>query len=124
MQLSIRHETSYSYTVAQAYSIQQLHLTPRAESQQRVLSWRISTPGNCLAYTDAYGNLSHMLTLNEPHEEVRIVVEGVVATELLPGGRLANDETLSPLIFTVSTRLTEPTPQLIELAAHTSAPKT
>ena len=119
MQLSIRHETSYSYTVAQAYSIQQLHLTPRAEAQQRVLSWRISTPGHCLAYTDAYGNLSHMLTLNEPHEEVRIVVEGVVATELLPGGRLANDESLSPLIFTVSTRLTEPTPQLIELAAHT-----
>ena len=119
MQLSIRHETSYSYTVAQAYSIQQLHLTPRAEAQQRVLSWRISTPGNCLAYSDAYGNLSHMLTLNEPHDEVRIVVEGVVATELLPGGRLSNDESLSPLIFTVSTRLTEPSPQLLELAART-----
>jgi transglutaminase-like putative cysteine protease len=119
MQLSIRHETSYSYTVAQAYSIQQLHLTPRAEAQQRVLSWRISTPGHCLAYTDAYGNLSHMLTLNEPHEEVRIVVEGVVATEQLSGGRLANDETLSPLIFTVSTRLTEATPQLLELAGRT-----
>ena len=119
MQLSIRHETSYSYTVAQAYSIQQLHLTPRAESQQRVLSWRISTPGNCLAYTDAYGNLSHMLTLNEPHDAVRIVVEGVVATELLHDGRLTNEENLSPLIFTVSTRLTAANPQLVDLAART-----
>ncbi len=119
MQLSIRHETFYSYTAPQAYSIQQLHLTPRAEAQQRVLSWRISTPGDCAAYTDAYGNLSHMLTLNEAHAQVRIIVEGVVATELLPGGRLGNDESLSPLIFTVSTRLTEATPPLLDMAGST-----
>ena len=47
MQLSIRHETLYRYSVAQAYSIEQLHLTPRAEPQQRILSWQISTPGSC-----------------------------------------------------------------------------
>jgi hypothetical protein len=79
MHLSIRHETLYRYSQPQAYSIEQLHLTPRAEPQQRVLSWQIRTPGHCVAYTDAYGNLSHMLTLNEPHDAVRIVVEGVVA---------------------------------------------
>ena len=118
MQLSIRHETLYRYTVAQAYSIQQLHLTPRAEPQQHVLSWHISTPGHCSAYADAYGNLSHMLTLNEPHESVRIVVEGVIATTRLNDGRLLAEDNLSPLVFTVSTRLTEPAAALEELAAR------
>ena len=47
MQLAIRHETLYRYTASQAYSIQQLHMTPRAEPQQTVLSWRLVTPGHC-----------------------------------------------------------------------------
>ena len=118
MQLSIHHETLYRYSIDQAYSIQQLHLTPRPEGQQQVLSWRIDTPGNCLAYSDAYGNVSHMLTLNEAHKEVRIVVEGVVSTRMLNGGRLDTEDSLSPLVFTVSTRLTEPTPLLADIAAR------
>jgi transglutaminase-like putative cysteine protease len=105
------------YSVRQAYSIQQLHITPRAEAQQSVLSWQISTPGHCHAYTDAYGNLSHMLTLNEPHELVAIVAHGVVATTLLPGGRLDSVGQLSPLIFSVPTRLTEPTDAVRAFAA-------
>jgi transglutaminase-like putative cysteine protease len=117
MRLSIRHETIYRYSSSQAYSIQQLHITPRAEPQQSLLSWQINTPGTCHAYTDAYGNLSHMLTLNEPHLSVAIVAHGVVATTLLDGGRLASDEQLSPLIFTVPTRLTAPTEAVREFAA-------
>jgi transglutaminase-like putative cysteine protease len=123
MQLSIRHETLYSYSVAQAYSIEQLHLTPRAEPQQRVLSWRITAPGSCTGYIDAYGNVSHMMTLNAPHDAVRILVEGVVATTLLHGGRLVAQEALSPLIFTVSTRLTQATPPLLALADATLPPR-
>jgi transglutaminase-like putative cysteine protease len=118
MHLSIRHETLYRYSEEQAYSIEQLHLTPRAEPQQQVLSWKIATPGHCAAYSDAYGNLSHMLTLNEPHDAVRILVEGVVSTIPLPGGRLQVPEGLSPLIFTVPTGLTQPTEALAEVAAQ------
>lgn len=117
MQLSIRHETLYRYTQPQAYSIEQLHLTPRAEPQQQVLSWHISTPGHCEAYVDAFGNASHMLTLNAPHDVVRIVVEGVVATAPLPGGRLRAHDNLPPLIFTVPTSLTRPTALLADVAA-------
>lgn len=123
MQLSIRHETLYRYTQAQAYSIQLLHLTPRVEAQQRVLSWRISTPGNCFAYSDAYGNLSHMLTLNEPHDAVRIVVEGMISTSMLANGRLmTSEDSLSPLVFTASTRVTEPTPLIADFAARILPP--
>ena len=117
MHLSIRHETLYRYTEPQAYSIEQLHLTPRAEPQQQVLSWHIATPGHCAAYVDAYGNASHMLTLNAPHDCVRILVEGIVATVPLPGGRLRAHDSLPPLIFTVPTSLTRPTARLADFAA-------
>ena len=66
MQLTIRHETHYAYSAPLAYTIQQLHLTPRIEPQQRALSWQISTPGRCHAYTDAYGNT---VTESQPEEK-------------------------------------------------------
>jgi transglutaminase-like putative cysteine protease len=118
MQIAIRHETLYHYTARQAYSIQQLHMTPRAEPQQTVLSWKLVAPGHCHAYTDAYGNLSHMLTLDEPHEKVAVVARGVVSTTTLAGARLAPAaDDLSPLIFTVPTRLTLPTDEILAFAS-------
>lgn len=116
MQLSIRHETKYNYTLPLAYTIQQLHLTPRVEPQQHVLSWQLSTPGHVHAYTDAYGNLSHMMTIDTPHQSVLLVAHGVVETVAPERGRIIADA-LSPLIFTVPTRLTTATPAILELAA-------
>ncbi|MTV36388.1 transglutaminase family protein [Duganella radicis] len=117
MQLNIRHETRYTYSLPLAYTIQQLHLTPRVEAQQHVLSWQLSTPGHVHAYTDAYGNLSHMMTMDTPHQALSIVASGVIETTAPDRGRLPNGDTLSPLIFTVPTRLTAPTPAILELAA-------
>ena len=117
MQLSIQHQTLYTYSAPLTYSIQQLHLTPRVEQQQRVLSWQLGTPGPCHAYTDAYGNLSHMLTIDGRHEGLAIVAQGVVETIFPYRGRLLTEETLSPLLFTVPTRLTESAPNILELAA-------
>lgn len=117
MQLNIRHETHYTYTLPLAYTIQQLHLTPRVESQQHVLSWQLSTPGHVHAYTDAYGNLSHMMTMNTPHQALSIVANGVIETTTPDRGRVQNGDMLSPLIFTVPTRLTAATPGILELAA-------
>ncbi|MFZ6845858.1 transglutaminase family protein [Undibacterium sp. RuTC16W] len=118
MQLSIRHETTYRYTTPLAYTIQQLRLTPRVESQQRSLSWQIETTGNRHAYTDAYGNLSHMLTINGQLETLSIVAQGVVETVFPYQGRLNLIETLSPWIFTVPTPLTEPTPSIVAFSAN------
>jgi transglutaminase-like putative cysteine protease len=117
MQLNIRHETRYTYTTPLAYTIQQLHLTPRAEPQQHVLAWTIAMPGHVHAYTDAYGNLSHMMTLNAPHQTLSIVAAGVIETTSPDSGRVPNGDKLSPLIFTVPTRMTEATPGILELAA-------
>ena len=117
MILTIRHETTYHYSRPLAYTIQQLHLTPRIEPQQRALSWQISTPGQCHAYTDAYGNLSQMLTINGKHQALSLVVQGSVETIYPYQGRLNLVDTLSPLLFTMPTRLTESDPTIVELAA-------
>jgi len=117
MILTIRHETTYHYSRPLAYTIQQLHLTPRIEPQQRALSWQISTPGQCHAYTDAYGNLSQMLTINGKHQALSLVVHGSVETIYPYQGRLNLVDTLSPLLFTMPTRLTESDSTIVELAA-------
>lgn len=117
MRLTIRHETRYGYTAPLAYTIQQLHLTPRKEPQQHVASWGIAMPGHVHAYTDAYGNLSHMMTMAVPHQGLSIVAAGVIETQAPLKGRVPNGDTLPPLIFTVPTRLTEATPGILELAA-------
>lgn len=105
MQLIIRHETVYRYTAPLSYTIQQLRLTPRAEAHQRMLSWQISTAGRRHEFIDAFGNISHMLTITGMHDEVRIVAAGTVNVTPLERGRLAEIGTLSPLVFTVPTRL-------------------
>lgn len=93
MQLHIRHETCYVYEDTVSYSIQSLKLTPRAERGQRVLSWRISAPGERLEQVDTYGNLTHVVTVEAPHRELRIVVEGVA--DIAPDG--AGNRTMPPL---------------------------
>lgn len=108
MRLSIRHETVYRYTAPLSYTIQQLRLSPRSEPHQRVLSWQIASPGERHEFVDAFGNLSHMMTITGTHEEVRVVAAGSVDVTPLDRGRLTSAESLSPLVFTVSTRLSDP----------------
>ena len=116
MQLSIRHETVYRYTAPLTYTIQQLRLSPRTEAHQRILSWQIFTPGHRHEFSDAYGNLSQMLTITGVHDEVRIVATGTVDIAALDRGRLAADGGLSPLVFTVPTRLATADERINEFA--------
>ena len=118
MQLSIRHETVYHYTAPLTYTIQQLRLTPRADAHQHVRSWQLDTSGQRHPFTDAYGNLSHTLTVTGLHDDVRIVVTGTIDIMPLDRGRLHESMMLSPLVFTVPTRLTEPTEAVREFASR------
>lgn len=118
MQLAIRHETVYRYTAALSYTIQQLRLTPRDERHQRPVSWQISTSGQRHPFSDAYGNACHMLTVSGRHHEVRILAHGVIDIQPLFLGRLEHRESLSPLVFTVPTRLTAATASVAAFAAR------
>ena len=111
MQMHIRHETRYDYDDTVSYSIQSLKLTPRSEPGQRLLSWRIVAPGERLEQVDPYGNVTHVVTVEAPHRELRIVVEGVVDVDDArdTGGGLASmSGELSPLAFLGPTTLTGP----------------
>ena len=46
MLLDIHHETTLRYASPVNYSIQQLRLTPREDSTQRALAWRVQAPGS------------------------------------------------------------------------------
>jgi transglutaminase-like putative cysteine protease len=105
MQLQIHHRTAYRYDETVKYSAQALRLTPRREGRQRTLAWTIHAPGRRTEQIDAHGNLTHLLTLEEPHRQIEIIVSGSVEvaseTEMLP-----HEGPLSPLAYLAPTPLT------------------
>jgi transglutaminase-like putative cysteine protease len=110
MQLHIRHETRYRYERPVKYSVQSLHLTPRRDPSQRAITWNILAPGRRVEQIDAYGNISHLLTIEQPHREIHIVVRGVVETADIEGRQ--DDGPLSPLAFLAPTTLTAPNDEI------------
>ena len=110
MQMHIRHETRYRYERPVKYSVQSLHLTPRRDLSQRALAWNIIAPGRRLEQIDAYGNISHLLTVEEPHREIRIIVHGIVETADAEARQ--DDGLLSPLAYLAPTKLTQPNEDL------------
>lgn len=107
MQLHIRHETIYRYAEPVKRSVQNLRLTPRRDPIQRALSWTLQAPGRQHAQLDAHGNIVHLLIVNEPHHEIRILVNGVVETAAAPHAPLPNEGRLSPLAYLAETTLTK-----------------
>jgi transglutaminase-like putative cysteine protease len=122
MQLHIVHRTSYRYEEPVKYTAQILRLTPRREGSQRVLSWSLSAPGRRTEQADAHGNITHLLTLEEPHRAIEIGVRGVV--EMIGDEEFVSfDGTLSPLAYLARTPLTQPSAEMVDLArTHLSRP--
>ena len=103
MKLSIRHETTYRYDDQVRASIQYLRLTPHDSERQHILSWQLDLPRPVRAQIDPYGNILHVLTLDEPHEAIVIGARGQV--EIDEHSEAEHDK-LSALPFLRSTRLT------------------
>jgi transglutaminase-like putative cysteine protease len=121
MLLHIRHETRYHYDTPVNYSIQALRLTPRTEGGLRLRIWRISGPGRRRAQTDAYGNVSHFLTIEQPHEEMTVLAEGWVETDDFAGAWIDDDGRLPVLAFLQETPLTGADAALHDLATDALA---
>lgn len=104
----IKHVTHYRYTSPVSYSIQTLRLTPREDDHQRVLRWHIEAPGDLEKQVDAYGNVTHTLTLNKPHTEIELRVTGQVEISPLVQGLLRREESRLPVhAYCVQTPLTQ-----------------
>src|SRR5262245_17404091 len=104
MKLSIRHDTTYRYEDQVRASIQYLRLTPQESQRQRVLDWQLRLPRPASPQRDAYGNILHVLTLDEPHESIVIAALGHVEID---ESSESEADAASPLPFLRGTRLTQ-----------------
>jgi transglutaminase-like putative cysteine protease len=118
MRLSISHETTYHYEDQVRASIQYLRLTPHDSERQQVLSWELSLPRPVRAQIDPFGNILHVLTLDEPHEAIVIGARGQVDIDEKCE---AEHESQSALPFLRITRLTEADEALRGFAAKECA---
>lgn len=114
MRLSISHETTYHYDDQVRSSIQYLRLTPHDSERQQVLSWQLTLPRPVRAQIDPFGNILHVLSLEEPHEAIIIGARGQVEIDET---REAEHESQSALPFLRVTRLTEPDEAIRSFAA-------
>src|ERR1700741_2615821 len=117
MKFTIRHEFTYRYDSPVRLSTQYLRLTPRDTTRQKVLGWKLDTPGPALRTTDGYGNVLHVLTLDKAVSEISIEAAGTVETS--PELDEPSDFTgtpLSPLLFLRPTGLTRADELLAALA--------
>ncbi|API59994.1 transglutaminase [Tardibacter chloracetimidivorans] len=101
MRIRIDHLTQYGYSLPVRSVIQILRLTPRSTAHQSVIDWRIEV--DCDArlrpFTDAHGNLCHMMTVDHPVESLTIETIGQVDTT--PGSGVVEgvSEPLPPAVY-------------------------
>ncbi|OIR06572.1 hypothetical protein GALL_111770 [mine drainage metagenome] len=114
MKLNIEHRTSYTFNKPIGYTIQELRLTPQDGFGQRVKNWHVKASGRASSHTDAYGNISHTLVMDAPHQEVLIIASGEVETDLdLP----PNSDHLALPVYLRNTALTQSNAQISAFAA-------
>ena len=121
MLLSIHHETVYRYSRPVDHSVQIVRLTPRPEPGQRTLRWKLSSPGRQLEQVDAFGNITHLVTVDEAVTEIRLVAEGRMDTSDAAGWVPTEEGGLSPLAYLAETALTAPDAAIRALASRFSA---
>ena len=109
--LKIIHSTEYRYSKAVRRSAQVLRLTPSSSLNQQVINWQLHAPGSLRSFVDAYGNQSHLLTIDESHLVIDIKAFGTV--EVFDH---ADGEALGPIpatVFQRPTPLTECSPEML-----------
>lgn len=101
MKLVIDHLTRYGYDEEVKFSTQYLRLTPRSTARQTITARTLTLPdGAAVTTTDGWGNVLHVLTLDNPHKEITIRASGIV--DIADEGEETRDEEaelLSPLVF-------------------------
>jgi transglutaminase-like putative cysteine protease len=118
MLLSILHETIYRYSHPVDHSVQIVRLTPRPEAGQRTLRWKLSAPGRQLEQVDAFGNVTHLVTVDEAVTEIHLLAEGRVDTSEAAGWVPTEEGGLSPLAYLAGTALTAADAGVRELATR------
>jgi len=118
MRLCIAHSIDHRYDPPAAGVIQILRLTPRNHDGQYVVTWRIdvSVDTRLNAHEDAFGNLTHVYTVDGPLEALSIRVDGEVDTQNTDGLVRGTLERFPPSLFLRDTPLTEADERLRDFA--------
>ena len=82
MRIRIRHRTVYAYDHPIVYAIQTVRMTPQPHDSLSVIHWSLRGESRkpLPQVIDGYGNIVHNHTVNRPHSEAEILVEGEVET--------------------------------------------
>lgn len=115
MRILIDHTTRYRYEAPVRYSTQYLRMWPASNGDQRVIEWKLHTPGTPLELRDGFGNVLHLLTIAGPVSEILIRSTGTVETSA-SFDEVRDEVKLSPLVFLRPTPLTRAEGAVVELA--------
>lgn len=118
MRILVSHETVYRYATPVTRVIQALRVTPRSHEGQHVVNWRIDVSEDCRldAKEDAFGNVTHSFTTDNPLHELTVLVTGEVETQDTHGIVRGAVERFPPSLYLRSTPLTEADPAIHEFA--------
>lgn len=110
MRIRIAHSIVYDYSEPARTITQILRLTPRDHDGQHVMSWRVvpTVDGRLRNGQDAYGNLTHTLSIDGPVTTMTIEVSGEIETTDLAGVVRGGVERVPPDVFRRDTILTAP----------------
>jgi transglutaminase-like putative cysteine protease len=126
MKFNIEHHTRFAFNKPIGYTIQQLRLTPQDGFGQRVSNWQVKVSGLSSTQLDAFGNTTHTLVMDTPHQEIMISATGEVetdldwSTDLLTKDKTKHDDLALP-IYLRNTALTEANEQLIQFAQQVAS---
>jgi transglutaminase-like putative cysteine protease len=78
--LQITHRTTYAYSQAVPYALQQLRLTPKNDATQSVLHWSVTVDGGRkeAAFDDCHRNRVDLISLTPGTTEVTVTSAGLV----------------------------------------------
>ncbi len=118
MILTIKHQTSYSFSSIIPRLVQSLKLYPSKCKNQKVIDWNISTNIGYLegSYNDALGHRIYNVYADNFIGKQTIISEGKVETKDFQGVMRDLSDKVNPLCFLRNTDLTKPGKNIIELS--------
>jgi len=118
VRIAISHQSEYTYDREGGTTVQALRLSPPENPGQIIESWRITAPGidTAATYTDAFGNVVHLIASHGAVEPLIIFAEGIVHTIDTAGIVGFTGEAASAAVYLRETRITAPSPAIIRMA--------
>jgi transglutaminase-like putative cysteine protease len=118
MRLFVHHATHYRWSEPQRGLIQLLRVTPASFAGQAVVDWRIDIDRDARLRTgrDGFGNITTMLYVDGPIEQIGLTFAGEVLTEDRAGIVAGAPEPLPPLLFRRMTLLAGADQRIIAFA--------